>query len=174
VVPVAQKLDNLSTLDGSWTIDPARTSVEFHTRTMWLVTVKGTLKVIDGRGSVGPDGAVGGTLVLDAASIDTHIAKRDAHLRSADFLDAATHPTIVFVATGARPVPSGQIEVIGTLTVRGVTRPLTILADVHTRATELTVSTAIDIDRTAWEVGRPKVGLGLASRVSVNACFVKV
>jgi polyisoprenoid-binding protein YceI len=174
VVPVVQKLHSLSPLEGSWMIDPARTSVEFDTRAMWFVKVKGTLKAIDGSGSVGPDGAVGGTLVLDAASIDTHIAKRDAHLKSADFLDAAKYPTIVFVATGAGPVPSGQVELTGTLTVRGVTRPLEFLADVHTTTTELTVAAEIDIDRTAWEVGRPKVGLGLTSRVSVNACFVKV
>jgi hypothetical protein len=44
---------------------------------------------------------------------------------------------------------------------------------VHVTATELTIAAAIDIDRTAWEAGRPKVGLGLTSRVSVNARFVK-
>jgi hypothetical protein len=44
---------------------------------------------------------------------------------------------------------------------------------VHITAAGLTVAAAIDIDRTAWEVGRPKVGLGLTSRVSVNARFVK-
>lgn len=174
MVPVAQKLDNLSTLDGSWTMDPARTSVEFHTRAMWFVKVTGRLKALEGHGSVGPDGAVGGTLVLDAASIDTHIAKRDTHLRSAEFLDVATHPTLVFVATGARPVPSGQIQVTGTLTVRGVTRPLQVFAELHTTPAGLIVSTTIDIDRTAWEVGRPKVGLGLSCRVTVSAGFVKV
>jgi polyisoprenoid-binding protein YceI len=61
----------------------------------------------------------------------------------------------------------------GSLTVRGVTRALEVLADVHITAAGLTVAAAIDIDRTAWEVGPPKVGFGLTSRVSVNARFVK-
>jgi polyisoprenoid-binding protein YceI len=83
---------------------------------------------------------VEGTIVLDesspdrstvevripAASIDTREAQRDGHLRSADFLDAARHPYVTFASRQVEPRGAGEFAVQGDLTIRGVTRPVTL------------------------------------------------
>src|SRR5215469_15656077 len=80
-------------LAGSWTPDPARSAVGLRSKSMWgLAPVKGTFREVAGTGAVAPDGQVSGTVTVSAASVDTKIAKRDAHLRSADFFDAGNHP----------------------------------------------------------------------------------
>lgn len=63
---------------------------------------------------------------VKAASIDTDNASRDEHLRSADFFDVAQHPEITFASTGIKPIGGNRYEVSGKLTIRGVTRDVTI------------------------------------------------
>jgi polyisoprenoid-binding protein YceI len=65
-------------------------------------------------------------LVIDAASINTRIDRRDNHLRSADFFDVANHPTITFVSTAMTRTGPSAGTVTGDLTVRGVTKTMTI------------------------------------------------
>ncbi len=65
-------------------------------------------------------------LTIKAASIDTRNAGRDAHLRSNDFFDMDTYPEITFTSTAVEPVDAGQYRVTGDLTIKGVTRPVTI------------------------------------------------
>jgi polyisoprenoid-binding protein YceI len=65
-------------------------------------------------------------LRIAAASIDTGNADRDTHLRSADFLDVATHPEITFASTAVEPVETDVYRVTGDLTIRGVTRSVDI------------------------------------------------
>lgn len=164
---------DLTTLAGTWTLDPARTTVTFHTKAMWVLKVKGTVRATEGSGTVGADGTVGGTLVLDAASVDTGNKKRDDHLRTAEFFDVATYPTMTFTVSGATPQASGQVQVDGELTIHGQTHPLTLLADVDAAATTATVRAETDIDRSEWGVSWAKMGAGLANHVVVEASFVK-
>jgi polyisoprenoid-binding protein YceI len=164
---------NLSTFAGSWILDPARTKIEFHTKAMWVLKVKGTAKATEGRGTVGPDGSLDGVLVVDAGSIDTGNKKRDGHLRTADFFQTDQHPTITYTATGARPGPTGKAEVTGTLTVHGETRPLTLLVDIDATPVAATVSTEVTIDRSEWGLTWAKLGAGLSNRVVVSAHFKK-
>jgi polyisoprenoid-binding protein YceI len=84
---------------GKWMLDPDRTSIVFHTKAMWVFPAKGTARAIEGVGTMGTDGGLSGSLVVDAASIDTKNRKRDAHLRTADFFEVETFPTINFEAT---------------------------------------------------------------------------
>lgn len=158
-------------LAGAWTLDPARTSVTIHTKAMWLLPVKGTARALEGGGTVAADGSVTGTLVIDAASIDTHNKKRDAHLRTADFFEVANHPTITFTATGARPSSSGKVALDGTLTMHGQTRPLTLLAEVAVTGDSVTVTADADIDRNDWGVSWAKMGAGLKNQVAISAHF---
>lgn len=65
-------------------------------------------------------------LVIDAASIDTRIDRRDTHLRSADFFDVANHPTITFVSTSIARTSATAGTLTGDLTIRGVTKPVAI------------------------------------------------
>lgn len=171
---VSQNLNDLSALEGRWSLDLERTTVEFHTKIMRVVPVRGTIKAIEGGACVGTDGAIDGNLILDAGTIDTGIKKRDAHLQTADFFDVDRHPHMIFTAHSAHRVASGRFEVIGSLTIHGRTRPLTTITEIHHVSTEINVSAKIDLNRSAWDVGRTLPGLATTTRIVVKACFVRV
>lgn len=111
---------------GTWTIDPAHTTVGFSTRHLMAAKVRGSFKAFSGAIAIGDTPETSSVEVsIDAASIDSGVEDRDAHLRSSDFLDVENHPTLGFVSTAVRPVAGGY-EVTGDLTVRGTTRPVTL------------------------------------------------
>jgi polyisoprenoid-binding protein YceI len=163
----------LSTYAGTWTLDPSRTTVTFQTKAMWVLKVKGTFVAAGGGGTISEDGTLQGTLVFDAASIDTGNKKRDDHLRSPEFFGVETHPTITFTASTAAVHGPGQVQVKGQLTISGQTRPVTVLAEVSAAGDTATVRTETDIDRSEWGVTWAKMGAGLANHVVVEARFTK-
>lgn len=122
--------DSRTDLDGTWTLvaDRARL-VRFTTRHLFgLAGVKGTFTVD------GADVRIGGGVptieaVIDASSFDTGHAKRDPHVRGADFLDADNHPHVTFRAASWEPTGPGTWRVPGELTARGTTAPLVL--EVH-------------------------------------------
>nr|MBA3460201.1 polyisoprenoid-binding protein [Deltaproteobacteria bacterium] len=63
---------------------------------------------------------------IDVTSLDTREEKRDAHLRSADFFDAENHPTLTFKSTDVKRVSEGELEVLGDLQIRGITKPISL------------------------------------------------
>jgi polyisoprenoid-binding protein YceI len=110
-----------------WEIDPAHSSVQFSIRHMTVSNVRGEFGTVSG--TVRADGAIPSASVeatIDAASIDTREAKRDEHLRSADFLDVARYPTITFRSTRIEPAGEGRWRMTGDLTLHGVTRPVVL------------------------------------------------
>ncbi|MER7840712.1 YceI family protein [Streptomyces sp. NPDC096040] len=114
---------------GLWQLDPTASTVAVRHKSVWgLLTVKGTFTGVTGRGEVAADGTATGTLAIDAASLDTKNKKRDDHLRSADFFDAANHPEITFAVRGAERRAGDVVHVDGQLTVRGVSRPQQVTA----------------------------------------------
>jgi polyisoprenoid-binding protein YceI len=167
----SQTAADLSQFAGSWTLDPDRTSIVFHTKAMWILNVQGTARALEGGGSVGTDGGLSGTLVIDAASVDTKNKKRDEHLRTADFFEVQKYPTIAFTVTGGRLDPSGKVELTGSLDLHGQTQPLTLLAEVSAAGDSATLSTEVDIDRSAWGLSWTKMGAGLKNRVVISAHF---
>jgi len=158
----------LGTLTGNWVLDPHRTTIEFRTKMLGIFPVKGAFQAHQGRGQLAVDGTVDGSLVIDAASVNTGITKRDNHLRSADFFEVDKYPTITYVVSKATATNTGQVELLGQLEIHGRARPVTLLADVRTTAGSLTVSTVVDIDRSNWDFGK---GPGVKNRVIVNAHF---
>ena len=85
------------TLAGRWQLDPQRSSVEFRAQHFWgLMTVKGHFDDYEGKLDLSANPAI--ELTIDAASVQTGHAKRDRHLRSADFFDAENHPRLRFVS----------------------------------------------------------------------------
>ena len=115
---------------GSWTLDASRSQIRLKSRSMWgLAPVKGVFRQVTGTGTVSPSGEVTGTITVAARSIDTKNKKRDEHLRSADFFDAASHPDITFTVDQVRPSGHG-VTVTGRLAVRGRTRPASFDAQV--------------------------------------------
>jgi polyisoprenoid-binding protein YceI len=161
---------------GRWVLDPAHSSVRFHSKTFWgLVTVKGTFGAVTGEGEVGSDGAVHGTLSVDAASVDTKNAKRDKHLRSADFFSADQHAAIVFTANSVTPSPVSpdSVQVTGDLTVAGTSRPLAFPARITSAtADEATLEAEVTVDRADFGITWNQLGmLKGASTVLITARY---
>lgn len=162
-----------SALVGDWVLDPQASSIRFKTRSMWgMVPVTGVFHEISGNGTVGPDGKVSGTIMVATASIDTRNTRRDAHLRSADFLDSGNAPYITFAADGVRAC--GQsVTVTGALTVRGRTLPLSVEATASVRAADQVLLDAeVGINRADFGVTRSLAGMAsLNNTLTIHAVF---
>lgn len=109
-----------------WQIDAAHTAVELAVKHMMFTTVRGRFKDVKGTIEVDEQNPDQSTVNVEiaAASLDTGVADRDAHLRSADFLDVENHPTITFRSKrveGAMKQEGDKFRVIGDLTIRGTT-----------------------------------------------------
>jgi len=164
---------DLSDFVGNWELDRDGTSIGFHTKALWVFPAKGTFRALEGSGTVTADGGISGTLVVDAASIDTKNKKRDVHLRTKDFFEVEKFPTITYEATSGRLVKPGTLELEGNLTVHGETRPLTVSANVSVSADSVTVDSEVDIDRSAWGLTLTPFGAGLQNQVVIGARFRK-
>ena len=119
----------------TWAIDPSHSLVEFGVKHMMFATVKGRFAGVRGRIDLNEaDPAQSSVEVeIDAASIDTRDEKRDAHLRSADFFDAESHPVLTFKSTRVEPAGPDKLRITGDLTIRGITREVTLDATVNGR-----------------------------------------
>jgi len=159
---------------GTWILDIARTSIEFHTKAMWIINVKGTAKAVSGTGTVGADGSVQGTLTIDASSINTNNKKRDTHLQTADFFDTASYPTIDFEVSSGRLLESNRAEVSGSLTIHGQTLPVVVTGTVERDDTSVTLHAEVDdLDRKDWGMSWAKMGAGTHNRIIIRAPFTK-
>ena len=118
---------SLSDLSGTFVVDPTHSTVSFVTRHAMVTKVRGSFTQFSGQATVDKDdrSAFAMNVEVDVASVDTRNADRDAHLRSADFFDADTFPTMTFVGTGYQ-IKGDVVEITGDLTIRDVTRSLTI------------------------------------------------
>ncbi|GAA5502414.1 protein YceI [Deinococcus xinjiangensis] len=120
-----------------WNIDPAHTNATFKIRHLGISNVRGSIK--DVTGTIETDDAGQPTSVrasLPVSTIDTGSADRDNHLKSADFFDAAQFPNIEFVSTGITKKGDGEYAIAGNLTMHGVTRPVTLDAEISPPATD--------------------------------------
>src|SRR5215510_12227278 len=100
-----------------WEIDSSHSSVHFSVRHLVIAKVRGSFARWSGTVQV-PNGDFSRATVavtIDASSIDTGVADRDAHLMSPDFLDAGAYPELRFVGTRGEPRSAGEIDVVGDL-----------------------------------------------------------
>jgi len=112
---------------GIWELDPAHTSINFSARHLMVSKVRGRFNSFHGTITIAEDPLVSAvTVVIDTASIDTKDEQRDGHLKSADFLEVEKYPTMTFTSTAVRPRRAEEYEVDGNLTIRDVTRPVTL------------------------------------------------
>jgi polyisoprenoid-binding protein YceI len=117
---------------GTWAVDPKHSTVEFQVKHMGIANVKGKFNEFAGTLEIGDDLATAkATGTVKVASVDTNEEQRDAHLRSADFFDAETHPELSFAATAIEPVDEETFRIAGDLTLHGITRPITLEAVVQ-------------------------------------------
>jgi polyisoprenoid-binding protein YceI len=112
----------------TWTIDTSHSQAAFTVRHMMVSNVRGSFGKTEG--TVTWDGkdvsTVKAEATIDATTITTNHEKRDAHLKSPDFFDVAQFPTITFKSKRAEPVGNGKFKLIGDLTIRGVTKEVTL------------------------------------------------
>lgn len=110
---------------GTWKVDTAHSEVGFSIRHLMISKVKGKFERFDATFVTAEDPLDSRvTASAEVASITTNEPNRDAHLRTGDFFEAETHPTIDFASTGVR-VEGGDFKVDGDLTIRGITKPVT-------------------------------------------------
>lgn len=111
-----------------WKIDTTHSSVGFAVRHMMFAKVRGRFTSFTGSVQLDPNDLRRSQVAaeIDAASIDTGVADRDAHLRSPDFFDAASFPTLRFASTRIERIEGERYRLHGELTIRDVTRPIAI------------------------------------------------
>jgi len=117
---------------GTWDIDAVHSEVAFTVRHMMVSKVRGRFDKFEGKivtGAKPEDSSV--TASVDLSSINTNQEQRDAHIRSADFFEVEKYPTMTFTSTGLRDLEGDGFLLDGTLTLKGVTKPVTFEAELN-------------------------------------------
>ena len=127
-LPGAPALTGTLPAAGTYALDVAHSTVGFRIRHMGLAFVEGEFDAFEGQVVFDPANiaATSVTATVQTASVDTDVEARDTHLRTADFFDAATHPTMTFRSTAVQPTGPTTFRLTGDLTLHGVTRPVTL------------------------------------------------
>ncbi|MCS7007234.1 MAG: YceI family protein [Thermoleophilia bacterium] len=163
---------------GTWEIDPAHSSVEFEIRHLGLATVKGRAPAVSGTITGGDAPSIVGS--VDATALTTFDEQRDAHLRSPEFFDVERYPELRFAST-AVVLRGSDLVVEGELTMRGVTKPVTLTGAVVGPASDpwgnerIGIDLEAAIDRTEWGITwnapLPDGGTLLPNEVRLTASF---
>ncbi len=112
---------------GTWQIDPGHSEVGFTVRHLGLSKVRGRFNTFSGTVTIADDQLASNvSAVIDLSSVDTNNETRDGHLQSADFFNAETSPTMTFVSTAVT-----EDSLRGDLTIRGITKPVTLDLEYH-------------------------------------------
>ncbi|AQG78734.1 YceI family protein [Spirosoma montaniterrae] len=114
-----------------WVIDPTHSEVQFKVKHLMVSTVTGLFTQYEGSLEMAGDDFEGAKIAFsaDVASITTGNEQRDGHLKSADFFDAEQFPKLTFISTSMKKTGDDTYELIGDLTMRGVTKPVTLKAE---------------------------------------------
>ena len=120
--------DTGSALNGDWDFDPAHTRIGFSARHAMVTTVRGSFNDVSGHFYADLDDMTKSSaeIVLKTASVDTRSQQRDDHLRSPDFFDVEKWPEIRFESTQIEEVEDRAYMVSGNLTIRDITKFVTI------------------------------------------------
>lgn len=149
----------------TWNLDSSHTRTGFSVKHLVISDVKGEFGKTSGKAQI-DDADLSKSSVevtIEVGSVDTRDEKRDNHLKSADFLDAATFPTITFKSTKVVAGKDGALTVTGDLTMRGVTKPVTLEGSITKAITDpggftrRGASFAGKLDRKEWGVSWSKV-----------------
>jgi polyisoprenoid-binding protein YceI len=114
----------------AYTVDPEHTNVEFEIDHLFS-RIRGRFAKFEGKFAFDAAKRTGrdAELVIEVASVDTLVDKRDGHLRSADFFDVEKHPKIRFVGAKLRHVSGNDYAIDGTISIRGVEKPITLAVE---------------------------------------------
>ncbi|BDG03007.1 YceI family protein [Anaeromyxobacter oryzae] len=113
---------------GAYNLDPSHSTAGFAVKHLVISTVRGEFRTFSGVVKLDDADVTRSTVeaTIDVNSLDTHVADRDAHLKSPDFFDVAKYPTITFKSTKVAKAGKDGLTVTGDLTLHGVTRPVTL------------------------------------------------
>ena len=172
----------------TWNIDPAHSAAEFKVKHMMISNVKGQFAKVTGVLSL-DEVELGNSRVealIEAASIETRDAQRDAHLKSADFFDVEKFPTLSFKSSRVSLVRDGELAAEGDLTIRGVTRKVVFSVEGPTPPTKdpwgntrVAVSATTKINRKdfglTWNAALETGGILVGDEVTIalDAEFIK-
>lgn len=142
----------------TWAIDPVHSTAEFAVRHMMISTVKGRFGKLEGALTIDEANLANSRAetTIDATSIDTQNDDRDNHLRSPDFFDVATYPTLRFASKRVEQKSGDAYRVIGDLTIRDVTREVALETTIDGRITDpwgkerMGLSAETKINRKDW------------------------
>ena len=128
IVAVLLAVSTAARAQSVWEIDPAHTSVQFSVRQMMVSNVRGEFRKVSGTVRADDKDLTKSVIeaTIDVNSIDTREPKRDEHLKSPDFLDAAQYPTMTFKSKSITKTGEGEYKVTGDLTLHGVTHEVTL------------------------------------------------
>jgi polyisoprenoid-binding protein YceI len=150
-----QTLPEVTATTTTWNIDPIHSNAEFKVRHMMISNVKGQFKGLTGTlkfNNADPTES-GVEVSIDAATVNTNDAQRDAHLKSADFFDVQKFPTLIFKSNRVSKNKDGAITVAGDLTIHGVTRNVVLEVEGPSAPT-----------KDPW--GNTRIGLSATTRVN--------
>ncbi|QXE34497.1 YceI family protein [Streptomyces sp. GMY02] len=170
----------LAALTGEYTIDPAHSTISFTVRHAMVTNVRGSFT--EHEGSLSLDGsnpaASTATIEVSIASVDTGMPDRDGHLRSADFFDAETFPKMSFRSTAAEQLDAETYRVTGDLTIKDVTKPVTIDLEFQGSATDVYGNERVGFEGTAsilrsdwgltWNAALETGGVMVSDKVKLN------
>jgi polyisoprenoid-binding protein YceI len=114
---------------GTWNVDPTHSRVGFTVKHIGISKVRGEFGEYSGQLVIAEDGTATASGTVNVASIDTSDANRDGHLKSADFFDTENHAEITFASTSITAIDDENYEIVGDLTLRGETHPVTLKAE---------------------------------------------
>jgi polyisoprenoid-binding protein YceI len=157
----------------NYKLDVAHSEVEFSVKHMMISRTNGDFKQYEG--AIEYDGKEISSLKFDitieVASIDTKIEKRDDHLRSADFFEAEKFPTIKFVSTAIKNINGKKFDVVGKLTVKGITKEVTIPMQFNGAATSPWGQSLIGLEG-EFKIDRTEYGLTYSKALETGGLVV--
>jgi polyisoprenoid-binding protein YceI len=170
--------DDPSPLAGTWEVDPTHSALEFVARYAMFTLVRGRFTSFSGTVVIDPPhpDATQIDVDIDASSVDTAMAVRDAHLLGDEFFDVERHPKLSFRSRGATVLAAGRYTVRGELTIRGITQPVRLVVDVLGRAPDvlgnprLGLKATAKVQRAVWGItwNAPVLGGGVALAEEVD------
>lgn len=159
---------DLNRMSGVWRLDPHATTLRWRSRLLFIPFAKGVVRAKAGHAEVSSAGRASGTFVVDPASIASRIAKRDAHLRSADYFDVEKYPAITFTSSEVRSTGPGEVQIIGEIEVHGQSSPLTVVAHIVARDRHATLTATARIGNDVLHLNGMKP---IATVVTVEAHY---
>lgn len=147
-------------LTGDYVVDKVHSHIGFLARHAMVAKVRGTFDDFEATAHLDAEDPAKSTVrvVIQAASVDTRNEQRDEHLRSNDFFDMANYPEIIFESTAVEKIDDERYNLTGDLTIKGVTRPVTIGFELLGAATDpygnlrVGFEGSVEINRKDWGV----------------------